>query len=56
MTAVPAAPPDAVRLLDEEELDRHVAGRVARIPSVAERQAEADGEILAAVGSEDETD
>lgn len=28
-------------VLDDEELDRHIAGRVSRIPNLAERQAEA---------------
>lgn len=28
-------------VLDEEELDRHIAGRVSRIPNLSERQAEA---------------
>lgn len=28
-------------VLDEDELDRHIAGRVSRIPNLAERQAEA---------------
>jgi hypothetical protein len=28
-------------VLDEEELDRHIAGRVSRVPNLAERQAEA---------------
>ncbi|KUM33721.1 DMP19 family protein [Arthrobacter sp. EPSL27] len=43
-------------VLGEEELDRHIAERVARIPNLAERQAEADEEVLAAVGFEDLTD
>ena len=34
-------------VLDEEELDRHIAGRVSRIPNLAERQAEAaEGDLL----------
>jgi hypothetical protein len=34
-------------VLDDEELDRHIAGRVSRIPNLAERQAEAaEDELL----------
>jgi hypothetical protein len=33
-------------LLDEEELERHIAERVARIPNLAERQAEAEEDAL----------
>ncbi|WP_237393709.1 DMP19 family protein [Pseudarthrobacter sp. ATCC 49987] len=34
-------------VLDEEELDRHIAERVSRIPNLAERQAEAaEGDLL----------